>query len=642
MDGDGIRRSDSESIKRLDCETLVKQSGSESIKRPDSESIKRPDSESIKRPDSESIKRLDGTQLLSSSQSQGINSISNQLGSQASQSSSVCTMSTPSTPPSSFLRSSLFRQRHKSSSGNKMKSCPALQKSSVIGSGTYQPSPVLKKLSESMNASVNASVRNVTLDSIVTEYLRKQHALCKNPIVTCPPFDLFKPHRCPEPSNRTMAPGNLATRIQKRSLLPPVGGICGSKMTRKLIYSKFKPLKTFKDADGTSNFTTCAFSYVDQFLFLGTVGGEMATFNLDTGSLVATYSCHEADITHIEPSKDGKSIITCSIWRTPVSALWSFTDVFDIKMSFDDDFHVEFGKMTQDKAIGTKNSTANLYDLTVGKRIGTFRDETKSNKYLKNQATFSYTDELVLNDGILWDVRSSIMVHKFDKFNKTINGVFHPNGTEIIANSEVWDLRTYHLLKTVPALDQCRIKFNSTGDVIYGTMFEEELAEDDSHRSPYGSSFRTFDSSDYTNIATVDIKRTIYDLAVDPGDNFIAVVENMSTREAIRYESGESVCRLYEVGRNKEADEDVDEDDEEEEDEDGDDDDDDTDDDDDDALDHTDDIRSGDLDIHSNDEDEEEDNDDDVIELDSDEYEDMSSTDDDDQSDEDEFGINEI
>lgn len=31
----------------------------------------------------------------------------------------------------------------------------------------------------------------VTLDSIVTEYLRKQHALCKNPVVTCPPFDLF-------------------------------------------------------------------------------------------------------------------------------------------------------------------------------------------------------------------------------------------------------------------------------------------------------------------------------------------------------------------------------------------------------------------------------------------------------------------
>lgn len=78
-----------------------------------------------------------------------------------------------------------------------------------------------------------------------------------------------------------------------------------------------------------------------------------------------------------------------------------------------------------------------LYDLNVGKKIGTFHDESISNKYYKNQATFSYTDELVLNDGVLWDVRSSSVIHKFDKFNKTINGVFHPNGWEVIANAEI-------------------------------------------------------------------------------------------------------------------------------------------------------------------------------------------------------------
>lgn len=31
----------------------------------------------------------------------------------------------------------------------------------------------------------------ITLDSIVTEYLTNQHALCKNPMVTCPQFNLF-------------------------------------------------------------------------------------------------------------------------------------------------------------------------------------------------------------------------------------------------------------------------------------------------------------------------------------------------------------------------------------------------------------------------------------------------------------------
>ncbi|MEQ2164065.1 hypothetical protein GOODEAATRI_002706, partial [Goodea atripinnis] len=33
-----------------------------------------------------------------------------------------------------------------------------------------------------------------------------------------------------------------------------------------------------------------------------------------------------------------------------------------------------------------------------------------------------------------------------------------------------WDLRTFHLLHTVPALDQCRVVFNSNGTIVYGGM----------------------------------------------------------------------------------------------------------------------------------------------------------------------------
>ena len=46
-------------------------------------------------------------------------------------------------------------------------------------------------------------------------------------------------------------------------------------------------------------------------------------------------------------------------------------------------------------------------------------------------------DELVLSDGILWDMRSKKLLHKFDKFNDYVSGVFHPSGLEIISNSEV-------------------------------------------------------------------------------------------------------------------------------------------------------------------------------------------------------------
>lgn len=56
---------------------------------------------------------------------------------------------------------------------------------------------------------------------------------------------------------------------------------------------------------------------------------------------------------------------------------------------------------------------------------------SQSNQYNKNRAVFNPTDELVLSDGVLWDVTSGKEIHKFDKLNQTLSGVFHPNGLEV-------------------------------------------------------------------------------------------------------------------------------------------------------------------------------------------------------------------
>lgn len=78
-----------------------------------------------------------------------------------------------------------------------------------------------------------------------------------------------------------------------------------------------------------------------------------------------------------------------------------------------------------------------IYDVSTGQRILKLFEANKANNYRENRATFNPTDELVLNDGVLWDIRSGKSIHKFDKFNDNISGVFHPMGLEIIINSEV-------------------------------------------------------------------------------------------------------------------------------------------------------------------------------------------------------------
>lgn len=60
-----------------------------------------------------------------------------------------------------------------------------------------------------------------------------------------------------------------------------------------------------------------------------------------------------------------------------------------------------------------------------------------SNHYNRNCATFNPTDELVLNDGVLWDVRCTRPIYKFDQFQNNISGIFHPLGLEIIISSEI-------------------------------------------------------------------------------------------------------------------------------------------------------------------------------------------------------------
>lgn len=98
---------------------------------------------------------------------------------------------------------------------------------------------------------------------------------------------------------------------------------------------------------------------------------------------------------------------------------------------------MEFSKSSQDRVVGTRDDQAVIYDLSTGQPVLFLKDPNMANGYTQNRATFHPSDDLVLSDGVLWDVRQGRAIHKFDKFNPHISGVFHPNGLEIVANSEI-------------------------------------------------------------------------------------------------------------------------------------------------------------------------------------------------------------
>lgn len=452
-------------------------------------------------------------------------------------------------------------------------------RSLLMQKSSLQQPHVYKKLDEPLKP------KTITLDSILTDYLRLQHSQCKNPVETCPPFELLAPHRCPEPTNRLSAPRNIASRIMRKKIVPPKGGFNGAKYDRNYIFSKFKPVKVVRDSiDVRTSATCCAFSSDGQFLFVGTDQGMLKAFNIGTGLVEANYECHMHDVGYIESSRNDDLILTTSPDApSPQCTLWTFTDIFERKQRWDNDLHAEFGKASSDKIITTQELYARLWDTSTGSMLQKFEGH---HRYRANRATLNYTDSLVLNDGRLWDVRIANPVHTFVKFNEKINGIFNPNGYEIISNTHIWDLRNFKLLKTVPALDMCKLKFNYTGDVIFATILDDQF-DMQKVRNEFKTSFRTFDSHDYSTIATIDLKKAIYDLAVSYGDEHLALVESSGNTRCYHeeYATETNVCRLYEVGRPRydadidgEDDTDEDADDEENEDDDDDDDDDDSDD----------------------------------------------------------------
>ncbi|XP_030375662.1 protein mahjong isoform X2 [Scaptodrosophila lebanonensis] len=395
------------------------------------------------------------------------------------------------------------------------------------------------------NSSALQNPKRITLNTIVTEYLTNQHSLCKNPVTTCPQFDLYEPHKCPDPrpSRLHSFNYNLASRHFRTQ-----AGFPTASYDRRHVHTHFAPWRTIRSADFEDmGFTCCDIVPNSKFVIVGTHQGEAKVFNINDGVEQFSSICHTYSVNSVKANCSGELALTTTLWRSPQTILWSIrNNEFQSKLRLAEVTHCEFSQASQDRLLGTLNECAVLYDINTGSKVSTFTP-TIPNLYTQNRATLCRTDELLLSDGVLWDVRSCKEIHKFDKFNQNISGVFHPNCLEIIANTEVWDLRTFHLLQTVPVLDQRKVTF-SPMNVIYGaTLGSDQDQDTDTTAYDTRSSFNVLDAYDYSSIATIDVKRTINDLSVSGNGSLIAVVEDHSVYDSKQ----ETYVKIYAVGIKK-------------------------------------------------------------------------------------------
>lgn len=240
--------------------------------------------------------------------------------------------------------------------------------------------------------------KNITLETIITEYLTNQHALCKNPMSTCPQFDLVLPHKCPDPRPNKVS--GLSTNFAARHFRQQAG-FSSRRLDRRLIHSNFCVARTIRPEDPDFFFTCCAIAPCATSVVVGAHSGEVKVFNINESGEEFAYTCHDSFVNSIKCSRDGNFIATSAAWRPPLSALWSIENKqFQLKLNWEEEEYMEFANLSNDRILGTKSERATIYDLTTGQKISQFVP-TIYNQYSKNRATYYPTDELILSGKFL-------------------------------------------------------------------------------------------------------------------------------------------------------------------------------------------------------------------------------------------------
>ncbi|GAA0175766.1 hypothetical protein LIER_28879 [Lithospermum erythrorhizon] len=405
----------------------------------------------------------------------------------------------------------------------------------------------------------------LTLDSIVVQYLKQQHRQCSAPITTLPPLSLLHPHVCPEPHRSLDAPPNVTSRLSTREFKNKYGGLYGSRKDRQFVYSRFRPWRTCRD-DAGALLTCISFIGDSSQIAVGSHTGELKIFDSNGNGVVENYTGHQSPVTLLQSCFSGDTQLILSSTSHDVR-LWDSVSISaGPRHSFDGCKTARFSNSgTLFAALSSELSQreVHLYDIQTCQLDVKLADSvsgTSNRGHMHSHVHFNPSDTMLLWDGVLWDRRVSGPIHHFDQFTDFGGGGFHPAGNEVIINSEVWDLRNFHLLRSVPSLDQTLITFNASGNVIYAILrrnLDDVMSAFQTRRvkHPLFAAFRTVDAVTYSDIATIPVDRCVLDFATEPTDSFVGLV-TMDDQDEMY-----SSARMYEIGRRKPTDDDSDPDD---------------------------------------------------------------------------------
>ncbi|KAK9811850.1 hypothetical protein WJX72_011159 [[Myrmecia] bisecta] len=418
------------------------------------------------------------------------------------------------------------------------------------------------------NHSTPAAIVSSKLNSIVMQYLRHQHRqacmAAAAPISTLPPMSLLRPHTLPQAKRTLEAPVNVTARTLRRQASGQHGGFGGRRQQRHFLYSRFRHLRSVRDADA-SVFKSCTFLHKSSVLVVGTHAGELKFTDPRTAEVVEVYEAHSAPVNMLKVHERGSTSLLLSSSREQV-ILWNANNMETGPLATWEGCRGGVFSSTGSRAacIGFPFRQAFIYDVATCSALLTLDDANagtgsgeRSWRSGRDSMCYSPSDELLLWGPQLWDPRAPRAIHRFDQFSDmTGGGTFQMAGLEIIMNSEVWDLRTFKLLRSAPCLDATTLTFNAAGDVMYATL---RRTTDDlgnalhPRRAKHAlhTAFRTVDATDYTEIATLDAdQRCVLDLCVDPEDAYIGVV-TVEPQEGMS-----SSARIYGVGRRRLQDDD--------------------------------------------------------------------------------------